>query len=52
LTVGQGNELAPAFHWVFIAAAACLSISFVSLLLVEERPLHGPLRAAESVRNK
>jgi EmrB/QacA subfamily drug resistance transporter len=48
LVGGQGDELALAFHWVFIAAAVCLGISFASLLLVEERPLHGPLRAAES----
>jgi EmrB/QacA subfamily drug resistance transporter len=45
---GQGDELALAFHWVFIAAAVCLGISFAALLLVEERPLHGPLRAAET----
>jgi EmrB/QacA subfamily drug resistance transporter len=48
LAAGQGGDLALAFHWVFIAAAVCLGISFASLLLVEERPLHGPLRAAES----
>jgi EmrB/QacA subfamily drug resistance transporter len=48
LAAGQGDELALAFHWVFVAAAVCLGISFASLLLVEERPLHGPLRAAES----
>jgi hypothetical protein len=40
------GDLAPAFHWVFIAAAICLGISFACLLAVEERPLHGPLRAA------
>jgi EmrB/QacA subfamily drug resistance transporter len=45
LVSGHG-DLAPAFHWVFVAAAICLGISFVSLLGVEERPLHGPLRAA------
>jgi len=48
LSAGQGDELAVAFHWVFIAAAVCLAISFLSVLLVEERPLHGPLRTAES----
>ena len=47
LAVGQG-DLALAFHWVFIAAAICLVISFACLLVVEERPLHGPLHAAES----
>jgi EmrB/QacA subfamily drug resistance transporter len=39
-------DLAPAFHWVFVAAAICLGISLLSVLAVEERPLHGPLRAA------
>jgi EmrB/QacA subfamily drug resistance transporter len=42
---GRG-DLGPAFHWVFIAAAICLGISFLCLLAVEEQPLHGPLRAA------
>jgi EmrB/QacA subfamily drug resistance transporter len=36
---GRG-DFAAAFHWVFIAAAACLSIAFVCLFAVEERPLH------------
>jgi EmrB/QacA subfamily drug resistance transporter len=47
LAAGQG-DLALAFHWVFIAAAVCLGVSFACLLVVEELPLHGPLRAAES----
>ncbi len=47
LAAGRG-DLGPAFHWVFIAAAVCLGISFCCLLAVEERPLHGPLRAAAS----
>jgi EmrB/QacA subfamily drug resistance transporter len=42
------GDLAPAFHWVFIAAAVCLAISFVCLFAVEERPLHGPVRLSES----
>ncbi|HUD84828.1 MAG TPA: MFS transporter, partial [Xanthobacteraceae bacterium] len=42
---GHG-DLAPAFHWVFIAAAVCLAISLVCLVAVEERPLHGPMRVA------
>jgi sugar phosphate permease len=46
VAAGHG-DLAPAFHWVFVAAAVCLSISFACLMVVEERPLHGPLRAAE-----
>jgi len=41
------GDLAPAFRWVFIAAAICLAIGFASLLAVEERPLHGPLRRSE-----
>jgi EmrB/QacA subfamily drug resistance transporter len=41
------SDLAPAFRWVFIAAAICLGISFACLLAVEERPLHGPVRVAE-----
>jgi EmrB/QacA subfamily drug resistance transporter len=45
LAAGHG-DLGPAFHWVFIAAGACLLISFLCLLVVEERPLHGPLRQA------
>jgi hypothetical protein len=45
LVSGHG-DLGPAFHWVFLAAASCLAISFICLLGVEERPLHGPLRAA------
>jgi hypothetical protein len=43
----HGN-LAPAFHWVFIAAASCLAASFLCVLAVEERPLHGPMQAAAS----
>lgn len=43
---GHG-DLATAFHWVFIAAAICLGISCACVLLVEEQPLHGPLRAAK-----
>jgi MFS family permease len=45
LAVGQG-DLAPAFHWVFIAAAVCLAISLLCVSVVEERPLHGPHRTA------
>ena len=41
------GDLAPAFHWVFIAAAVCLAIALVCLLAVEERPLHGPARRTE-----
>jgi hypothetical protein len=46
LAAAHGN-LAPAFHWVFIAAAICLAICLACLIAVEERPLHGPMRVAE-----
>lgn len=41
------GDLAPAYQWVFIAAAIFLGISFCCLFAVEERPLHGPVRLAE-----
>jgi sugar phosphate permease len=41
------GDLAPAFHWVFAAAAVCLAICLACLIVVEERPLHGPMRIAE-----
>jgi hypothetical protein len=31
------------FRWVFTAAAAFLTISFVALLAIEEIPLRGPV---------
>lgn len=43
------SDLAPAFHWVFIAAAICLAVSLLCLLVLEERPLHGPMRVADPV---
>jgi sugar phosphate permease len=46
LAAGHG-DMAPAFHWVFIAAAICFAISLLCLLAVEEHPLHGPVRLAE-----
>jgi MFS family permease len=45
IAAGEHSDLAPAFHWVFIAAAICLAVSLLCLLVIEERPLHGPLRA-------
>jgi len=42
------GDLAPAYHWVFIAAAIFLGISFCCLFAVEESPLDGPLRLSES----
>lgn len=46
IAAGHG-DLAPAFRWVFIAAAICLGVSLACLFAVEERPLHGPMRLAE-----
>ena len=47
IAVSHG-DMAPAFHWVFIAAAICVAISFLCLLAVEERPLHGPVHLAQN----
>jgi EmrB/QacA subfamily drug resistance transporter len=44
----EHGDMAPAFHWVFIAAAICIAISLACLFAVEERPLHGPVRLSES----
>jgi EmrB/QacA subfamily drug resistance transporter len=41
------SDMAPAFHWVFIAGAVFLTVAFSCLLGVEERPLHGSVRLAE-----
>jgi EmrB/QacA subfamily drug resistance transporter len=48
ITAGH-SDLAPAFHWVFIAAAMCLAVSLLCMLVIEERPLHGPVRLADPV---
>jgi EmrB/QacA subfamily drug resistance transporter len=49
LTMLAGHvDFAPAFGWVFIAAATFLAVALTSLALVEERPLHGPLRPADA----
>jgi EmrB/QacA subfamily drug resistance transporter len=40
-------DFAPAFRLVFIAGAAFLAVALASLLVVEERPLHGPVRLAD-----
>jgi EmrB/QacA subfamily drug resistance transporter len=41
-------EFAVAFRFVFLAAAAFLAIALACLFAVEERPLHGPVRRAET----
>jgi EmrB/QacA subfamily drug resistance transporter len=48
ITAGH-SDLAPAFHWVFIAAAMCLAVSLLCMVVIEERPLHGPMRVGDSV---
>jgi len=40
-------DFASAFRVVFIAAAAFLAVSLACVLVVEERPLHGPARLAD-----
>jgi EmrB/QacA subfamily drug resistance transporter len=42
----SGADFALAFRWVFIAGAVCLAVALAAVVMVEERPLHGPLRAA------
>jgi EmrB/QacA subfamily drug resistance transporter len=39
-------ELVSAFRWVFIAAAVCLAVALVCIMLMDERPLAGPMHAA------
>ena len=46
LAIGHA-DFAPAFRLVFVAGAAFLAIALASLLAVEERPLHGPVRLAD-----
>jgi EmrB/QacA subfamily drug resistance transporter len=41
------TDFAPTFRWVFTAAAIFLVVALASLAMVEERPLHGPLRRAD-----
>jgi hypothetical protein len=41
-------DFAPAFRLVFIAAALCLAVALACVLGLEERPLHGPVRLADS----
>jgi len=41
-------DFAPAFRLVFIAAGIFLAIALACVLVVEERPLHGPVRLPEA----
>lgn len=40
-------DFAPAFRLVFVAAGIFLAIALACLLVLEERPLHGPVRLAD-----
>jgi EmrB/QacA subfamily drug resistance transporter len=40
-------DLAGQFRWVFLAGAAFLTVAFVAILLVEEKPLRGPTRRSK-----
>jgi MFS family permease len=41
-------DIAQAFRWVFVAAAACLAAGLVLLAVMEERPLRGRRREGEA----
>ena len=45
---GQG-DFAPAFRFVFIAAAVGLGVALACIIAVEERPLHGPVRLRDPI---
>jgi hypothetical protein len=43
-TLGGGSgDLSPVFSWVFVAAAATLACGIFCYLMMEERPLRGPV---------
>jgi EmrB/QacA subfamily drug resistance transporter len=44
----QHGDLAPAFQNVFIAAIIFIAIALCCLLMVEERPMHGPVRLGDA----
>lgn len=44
---GGHGDFASAFRFVFIAAAVCLGVALACVLVVEERPLHGPVRLGD-----
>jgi EmrB/QacA subfamily drug resistance transporter len=39
-----GIDMAAVFRWVFVAADIFLGLALIAVLLMEERPLHGPAR--------
>jgi EmrB/QacA subfamily drug resistance transporter len=44
---GRELDLAQVFRWVFVAAAACLTVGLALLAAMQERPLRGRRRAPE-----
>jgi MFS family permease len=44
----HGADFAPVFRWLFAAAAIFLAAGLVAVLVVEERPLRGPNKAADN----
>jgi hypothetical protein len=40
-------DFVPGFRLVFVAGAIFLSIALACVLVVEERPFHGPVRLAD-----
>lgn len=43
-----GIDMAAVFRWVFVASDIFLALALIGVLLMEERPLHGPATAAPS----
>ncbi|CAH1670171.1 MDR family MFS transporter [Chelatococcus asaccharovorans] len=40
---GSTADFAPAFRWVFVAAAVCLGVALLALIRMEERPLRSTI---------
>ncbi len=43
-----GIDMAAVFRWVFVASDIFLALALIGVLLMEERPLHGPATATPS----
>lgn len=41
-----GMDVAEVFRWVFVAALAFAVVAMAAIILMEERPLHGPAATA------
>jgi EmrB/QacA subfamily drug resistance transporter len=44
----SGADLAPVFGWIFATAVACLAVSFILLIFMEERPLRSATPKVEA----